>query len=183
MPPSDLDDVPERRSKYRFEAPTSLHFVPPPEPHAPAYASLKERAKALAIDSLLWLAALLPLAVIFGGVSRSNGLLRVRIGGPPILMATVLWLVYMTLMESRHGASVGKRARGLRVVMEDGATLTPEAALMRNLLRFLDAAPYVVPYLVGYRTASKSSKLQRYGDRLAETIVVVSAPDIDTVLP
>jgi uncharacterized RDD family membrane protein YckC len=181
MHPTDLNDGPESRPKYRFEAPTSLHFVPPPEPQAPTYASLEERAKALAIDALLWFAALLPLAVIFGGISRSNGLLRIRIGGPPILMATVLWLVYMTFMESKHGASVGKRARGLRVVMEDGGTLTPEASLIRNLVRFLDAAPYVVPYLVGYRAASKSSKLQRYGDRVAETIVVVSVPDTETV--
>jgi uncharacterized RDD family membrane protein YckC len=181
MRSTDLDDVPEPRRKYRFEAPTSQHFIPPPEPKAPTYASLEERAKALAIDALIWVAAVLPLAVVFGGITPSNGFLRIRIGGPPVLLATVLWLVYMTLTESRRGASVGKRARGLRVVMEDGGTVTPEAALIRNLVRFLDAAPYVVPYLVAYRAASKSSKLQRYGDRVAETIVIVSPPETDTV--
>jgi uncharacterized RDD family membrane protein YckC len=179
MHPTDPDDVPEPRTKYRFEAPTNVHFVPPPEPQEPTYGSLEERAKALAIDALLWFAAVLALSVIFGGIGPSNGFLRIRIGGPPILLATVMWLVYMTLMESRHGASVGKRARGLRVVMEDGGAVTPEAALIRNLVRFVDAAPYVVPYLVAYRTASKSSKLQRYGDRVAET-VVVSAPGTHT---
>jgi uncharacterized RDD family membrane protein YckC len=181
MHPTDLGDVPEPRPKYRFEAPTSLHFVSPPEPEAPRYASLEERAKALAIDALLWFAAVLPLSVVFGGISPSNGFLRIRIGGPPILLATVVWLVYMALMESRHGLSVGKRARGLRVVMEDGGAVTPEAAVIRNLLRFVDAAPYVIPYLVAYRAASRSSKRQRYGDRVAETIVVVSSPQTDTV--
>lgn len=175
------DDAPEPRRTYRFEAPTSLHFVPPPEPDAPTYASLEERTKALVIDALIWVVAVLVLSVVFGGIGASNGLLRIRVGGPPILLATVLWLVYMTLMESRRGASIGKRARGLRVVMEDGAPVTPEAALMRNLVRFLDAAPYVVPYLVAYRAASSSPKRQRYGDRVAETIVIVSSPEIHTV--
>jgi uncharacterized RDD family membrane protein YckC len=176
MHPTDPGHVPEPRPKHRFEAPTSLHFVPPPEPQAPEYASLEERAKALAIDALLGFAAVLLLSVVFGGISSSNGFLRIRIGGPPILFGTVLWLVYMTLMESGRGASVGKRARGLRVVTEEGGAVTVEAALIRNLVRFLDAAPYVVPYLVAYRTASKSSKRQRYGDRVAETIVIRSDP-------
>ena len=180
MHSTDVDGPPEpQRKSYRFDVPTSSDFVPPPEPKTAVYATLEERAKALAIDALLWLAVLVPLAAVFGVISSSNGFLWIRIGGPPILMATVLWLVYMTLMESKHGASFGKRARGLRVIMEDGGPLTPEAALIRNLVRFVDAAPYVVPYLVGFRAASKSSERQRYGDRVAETVVVVTAPETD----
>jgi hypothetical protein len=91
-------------------------------------------------------------------------------------MASVLWLGYMSWMEAKHGASFGKRARGLRVVMEDGEPVNPEAALTRNLMRFVDACPYVVPYLVGAYAISNSPKMQRYGDRVAETMVVVSSP-------
>jgi hypothetical protein len=94
-------------------------------------------------------------------------------------MATVLWLAYMTWMEAKHGASIGKRARGLHVVMEDGEPVNPEAALTRNLMRFLDAFPYVVPYLVGAYAISNSPKMQRFGDRVAETMVVVSSPAPD----
>ena len=94
-------------------------------------------------------------------------------------MTTVLWLGYMTWMEWKNGASIGKRARGLRVVMEDGEPVTPEAALTRNLMRFLDAAPYVVPYVVGAYAISNSPKMQRFGDRVAETMVVVSSPGTD----
>jgi len=79
-------------------------------------------------------------------------------------------------MEAKYGGSVGKRARRLRVVMEDGEPVNPEAALTRNLMRFLDAFPYVVPYLVGAVAASKSPRMQRFGDRVAETMVVVSLP-------
>jgi uncharacterized RDD family membrane protein YckC len=154
-----------------------LTFVPPPELPTPKRASIQERAIALGFDALVWLAAVVPLAVLYRGISSSNGLLWIKIGGPPVLMATVLWLAYMTLMESKYGASLGKRRRGLRVVMEDGEPVTPEAALMRNLLRFLDALPYVVPYLVGAVVASNSPLMQRFGDRVAETIVVVSVPE------
>ena len=53
--------------------------------------------------------------------------------------------------------------------------MTPEAALTRNLMRFLDAIPYVVPYAVGAYAVSNSPKMQRFGDRVAETMVVVSS--------
>lgn len=180
MDRADLDEVPEPDNKTQgLNLSPRLNFVPPPEVPTPETASIQARAKALGIDALVWLAAFVPLAVLYGGISSSNGLLWIKISGPPLLMATVLWLAYMTWMEAKHGASIGKRARGLRVVMEDGEPLNPEAALTRNLMRFLDAFPYVVPYLVGAYAVSNSPKMQRFGDRVAETMVVVSSPAPD----
>jgi uncharacterized RDD family membrane protein YckC len=180
MDPADLDEVPEPDNKTQgLNLSPRLNFVPPPELPTPETASIQARARALGIDALVWLAAFLPLTILYGGISSSNGLLRIRIGGPPLLMATVLWLAYMTWMEAKHGASLGKRARGLHVVMEDGEPVNPEAALTRNLMRFLDAFPYVVPYLVGAYAISNSPKMQRFGDRVAETMVVVSSPAPD----
>ena len=177
MDRADLDEVPEPDSKTQgLNLSPRLNFVPPPELPTPESASIQARAKALGIDALVWLAAFILLAVLYGGISSSNGLFRIKISGPPLLMATVLWLAYMTWMEAKHGASIGKRARGLRVVMEDGEPVNPEAALTRNLMRFLDAFPYVVPYLVGAYAISNSPKMQRFGDRVAETMVVVSSP-------
>jgi uncharacterized RDD family membrane protein YckC len=177
MDPADLDEVPEPDSKtHGLNLSPRLNFVPPPEIPTPEKASIQDRAKALGIDALVGLGAFILLAIIYGGVSSSNGLFRINISGPPLLMATVLWLAYMTWMEGKHGASIGKRARGLRVVMEDGEPVTSEAALTRNLMRFLDAFPYVVPYVVGAYAVSNSPKMQRFGDRVAETMVVVSSP-------
>jgi uncharacterized RDD family membrane protein YckC len=177
MDPRDLDEVPEReRESDGFDLAPRLKFVPPPELPTPEYASIQDRAKALGIDALIWLAAVVPLGILFGGISSSNGLFWIKISGPPILLATVLWLAYMTLMEAKYGGSVGKRVRGLRVIMEDGGPVSAEAALIRNLMRFLDAFPYVVPYLVGAFAASNSPTMQRFGDRAAETMVVVSVP-------
>jgi uncharacterized RDD family membrane protein YckC len=89
----------------------------------------------------------------------------------------VLWMAYMTLMEGKYGASLGKRATGLLVLTEDGLPIDLEAALIRNVLRFLDAFPYVVPYLVGIIVVNRSPSKQRFGDRVAETIVVIQAAD------
>jgi uncharacterized RDD family membrane protein YckC len=176
MDRADLDDVPERDSKSQgFNLSPHLNFVPPPEIPTPENASTKARAIALGIDALIGLAAFILLAILYGGISSSNGLFRIKISGPPLLMATVLWLAYMTWMEGKNGASIGKRAMGLRVVMEDGEPVTLEAALTRNLMRFLDAFPYVVPYVVGAYAISNSPKMQRFGDRVAETIVVISS--------
>ena len=177
MDPADLHEVPEPDSKTQgLNLSPRLNFVPPPEVPTPESASIEARAKALGIDALVWLAAFVPLAIIYGGISSSNGLFRIKISGPPLLMAAVLWLAYMTWMEAKHGASIGKRARGLRVVMEDGEPVDPEAALTRNVMRFVDAFPYVVPYLLGAYAVSNSPKMQRFGDRVAETMVVVSSP-------
>ncbi len=181
MDPTDIDEVPEPdRTSDAFDLASRLTFVPPPELPTPERASIQARAKALGIDALIWLPAVVLLGVAFGGVSSSNGLLRIKITGPPLLMAMVLWLAYMTLMEAKYGGSVGKRARGLRVVMEEGGPVTPEAALIRNLMRVLDAFPYVVPYLVAVVVASRSPSIQRLGDRAAETMVVVCVASPDT---
>ena len=177
MDRADLDAVPEPdNTSHGLNLSPRLNFVPPPEVPTPESASTQARAKALAIDALIGLGAFILLAIIYGGVSSSNGLLRIKISAPTLLMTTVLWLAYMTWMEAKNGASIGKRARGLRVVMEDGEPATPEAALTRNLMRFLDAFPYVVPYVVGAYAISNSAKMQRFGDRVAETMVVLTSP-------
>src|SRR5213593_1614025 len=149
-----------------------VRFTPPPPAKEPEYAGLGARATALVIDLLLALVVVVPLAALSDGISSSNGLLRIQLSGPPLLRAMVLWVAYMTLMEGKYGASLGKRATGLLVVTEDGLPIDLEAALIRNALRFLDAVPYVLGVIVANRSPSK----QRFGDRVAETIVVSGAP-------
>jgi len=153
-----------------------MRFTPPPPVAEPAYASLGSRAKALIIDLLLSLIVVVPLAAVSDGISSANGLLWIQISGPPLLLSMVLWVAYMTLMEGKYGASLGKRATRLRVVTEDGLPIDLEAALIRNVLRFLDAFPYVVPYLLGAFVANRSPMKQRFGDRVAETIVISYTP-------
>jgi uncharacterized RDD family membrane protein YckC len=176
MEPTDTNEGMDPGARREYVAPqVAAHelFTPPPPVVEPTLAEVNLRARALVVDMLVGLAMWLPLSLLLGGFSRSNGILRIQIGGVPFLCSVVLWMVYMTVMEGKYGASLGKRAKGLRVVSVDGSPLTLEASLIRNILRFLDAAPYVVPYLVGIMAANRSPLKQRFGDRVAETMVVV----------
>ena len=177
MDQTDANEKPATPSGLpEFAAAPRVRFTPPPPAWEPAYAPLAIRARALVIDLLLALVVVVPLAVLSDGFSSSNGLLRIKFSAPPLLLAMVLWMAYMTLMEGKYGASLGKRATGLLVVTEDGLPIDLEAALIRNALRFLDAVPYVVPYLLGVIVANRSPSKQRFGDRVAETIVVSGPP-------
>jgi uncharacterized RDD family membrane protein YckC len=121
------------------------------------------------------LAVGLPLALLQGGFKLAPSAIFGAFSGFPFLVSVVGWFAYMTLMEGKTGASIGKRMMGLRVIGEDGSPVTIEASLIRNALRFLDAFPYVAPYALGAIVASKSPHRQRLGDVVAETLVVPAA--------
>ena len=84
-----------------------------------------------------------------------------------LLLALILG--YYIVCESATGATLGKRMVGIRVVGEDGEQVTFGAAVVRNLLRLVDAFFF---YLVGFFFAILSTRGQRLGDRAAHTIVV-----------
>jgi len=177
MGSTDANQMQDRPDAFPgMPAPPRLEFTPPPPDLAPAYAGLGVRGLALAIDALVSMVIVIPLAAAQGGVQASNGTFGFQITGLPLVVAAVAWLIYMTLMEGKFGASLGKRITRLRVVTEGGSPVTLEAALMRNLLRVLDAFPYFLPYLLGAIAASRSPMRQRLGDRIAETVVVSRAP-------
>src|SRR4029453_18259770 len=95
MDRADLDEVPEPDNKTQgLNLSARLNFVPPPEVQTPETASIQARAIALGIDALIGLGVFILLSILYGGVSSSNGLFRIKVGGPPLLMATVLWLAY-----------------------------------------------------------------------------------------
>jgi uncharacterized RDD family membrane protein YckC len=68
------------------------------------------------------------------------------------------------------GQTIGKRALGIAVVRADGAPVTFLSALIRNVLRVIDALPGT--YLVGAIAVFASSRNQRLGDMAAGTLVV-----------
>jgi uncharacterized RDD family membrane protein YckC len=147
--------------------------LPPwPLPAAIAYAGQGIRALALVIDGLSSLVVAIPLAASQGGLQASNGSFRAELTGVPFLVAVLAWLAYMTLTEATVGASLGKLLVGIRVRRADGGRLTVAGAVVRNLLRLIDALPYFIPYLVGGVAVARSSQRQRLGDRAAGTVVV-----------
>lgn len=156
------------------DVPPHPELPPPPGPLSVriAYAGLGGRSLALVVDALVWLVVAIPLAASQGGLQASNGSFRMELTGVPFLVAVVAWLAYMTLAEATVGASLGKFLVGVRVRRADGGRLTVTGAVVRNLLRLIDALPYLIPYLVGGVAVARSPQRQRLGDRAAGTVVV-----------
>jgi uncharacterized RDD family membrane protein YckC len=100
-----------------------------------------------------------------------------------MLIAFGLEWFYPLLFElTRSGATPGKRALGLRVVMDSGLPLTPAAAVLRNLLRAADFLP--LAYAFGLVAMLWRADFKRIGDMAAGTLVVhVQRPRLHGALP
>ena len=70
--------------------------------------------------------------------------------------------------------TIGKRLFHLRVIDQAGLPLRIEQAWVRNLMRVFDALPFA--YLVGGISVLSSPLTQRFGDRVAGTLVVRRTP-------
>jgi uncharacterized RDD family membrane protein YckC len=137
-------------------------------------AGLPRRFVAVVLDALI---VLLPLQVVvgllYGGgyVERGNGetVAGVEVTGMAGWLVLVAFLTYYTLGEALTGGTLGKGIVKIRVVGERGEHPSLGAAVVRNLLRPVDALFF---YLVGAGFALASPLGQRLGDRAAHTVVV-----------
>jgi uncharacterized RDD family membrane protein YckC len=110
-------------------------------------------------------------------------------------LGVAFWLILLFVLEwfypvyfelARSGATPGKRAFGLKVVMDNGLPVTPAASLTRNLLRVADFLPFIYGFAIVSMLVRRDCK--RLGDIAAATLVVHQprpAPRIslDTVAP
>jgi uncharacterized RDD family membrane protein YckC len=110
----------------------------------------------------------------FYGVSNLMGGSTNWVVRLPLLWSSLFVFLYFVLQETLLGATLGKALMGLRVIYQssDGTykKLPFIAAVVRNLIRFLDAIPS--NYLVGWIVALISPRRQRLGDLAAHTFVV-----------
>lgn len=121
-------------------------------------ASLGQRFLAVLIDGIL-------IGIIEGiliGITHNQGIGE--------LLSFVIYMGYFIFMEVQRGATLGKMALGLRVVRMDGAPITTNEAVIRNLLRIVDFLPFA--YIVGAISILNSPFKQRVGDRIAKTMVI-----------
>ena len=99
-----------------------------------------------------------------------------------ILLFGLEWLYPVVFELSRWGATPGKRALGLVVVMDNGLPITPAASLTRNLLRVADFLPFLYGFAVVCLLLRKDSK--RLGDLAAATLVIHQTKEVrKLVLP
>lgn len=82
---------------------------------------------------------------------------------------------YGALLEGYwNGQTLGKRLFHLRVIDQSGLPLRIEQAWVRNLMRVFDALP--LAYLVAGISLLASPLMQRFGDRVAGTLVIRETP-------
>src|SRR6266487_4325040 len=114
--------------------------------------------------------------VIVGGVLSRQGMLQGWFAAVMVLiMFSGVW-GYFTLFEALNGGRTpGKQLLGIRVVMDTGRSITPPAAVIRNLVRLLDC--YIpIPFAPALVTMFLHPSNKRPGDLAAGTIVVRDRP-------
>jgi uncharacterized RDD family membrane protein YckC len=106
-----------------------------------------------------------------------------------ILIFALDWFYPVTFELAQWGATPGKRAFGLKVVMDNGLPVTPAASLTRNLLRAADFLPFAYGFAIVSMLVRRDCK--RLGDIAAATIVVyepravarIALDDVTPIVP
>src|SRR5882757_2465558 len=131
------------------------------------------------LDILFLVLALLVVVIGGGAIGdtlASGSVARSWLSAVMILLSFCFVWGYFTLFEALNGGRTpGKQALGIRVVMDTGRSITPQAAVVRNLVRFIDCyAPIPVAPALLSMFLHPSNK--RPGDMAAGTIVVRDHP-------
>jgi uncharacterized RDD family membrane protein YckC len=185
MPSSPSDPAaydPAAGEKLIIETPeqTSIEFP---------IAGIGSRFLAILIDTLIQVAVLIILALIFvalgfsfsaAGLGQSSSA-AVWIAAVLIFVYFLLMYGYFILFESIwNGQTPGKRLTHIRVIKDSGQPITAIDAVGRNLLRLVDQLP--LAYGIGVLCAWISPQSKRLGDYVAGTVVVHEKP-FETVAP
>jgi uncharacterized RDD family membrane protein YckC len=116
---------------------------------------------------------LIRLVILYGCAIVARFLGGIGIAFWIVLLFLLEWFYPIAFELGRSGATPGKKAFGLKVVMDNGLPITPAASFTRNLLRAADFLPF------GYGFAIVSMLLRqdckRLGDIGAATLVVHQA--------
>ncbi|CAG9623575.1 hypothetical protein BACCIP111883_04393 [Sutcliffiella rhizosphaerae] len=141
-------------------------------------AALGSRAAAFLIDTLILMAInLVIFFVLIYSLSASvfdlfyvTDFSSYLVAGTIIIIFLINWGYYFLLEYFAGGRTLGKKFLGLRVIQDNGHSITLLSSLIRNLLRIIDMLP--ASYLVGMIMIFFHSKHKRVGDIVAGTIVV-----------
>ncbi|MFN2570800.1 MAG: RDD family protein, partial [Gemmatimonadales bacterium] len=157
------------------------HGVETPEHVAVHFelAGVGSRMAAGLLDLLFLILGLLALwlggGAIVGGVFP-RGMMQSWLAAVMILITFCFVWGYFALFEALNGGRTpGKQALGIRVVMDTGRSVTPAAALLRNLIRVLDCY-FPVPFAPALLSMFLHPSNKRPGDMAAGTIVVRDRP-------
>ena len=147
-------------------------------------AGLGSRFAAFALDFLLQAVFYVVITVVVVTTFSHGGETSALIGSAILVVVALLdFIGYFVVCEMLwSGRSIGKRAAGTRVVRTNGAPVGFWSSLLRNVLRLVDMLPSPL-YLVGSVVILATSKNQRLGDLLGNTVVIRERQAATTVAP
>ena len=112
--------------------------------------------------------------IIVLGISIAVSIFSIVIPGTAtgiflLVMFFMEWCYFIVAEGFFNGKTLGKHTFGLRVIHDRGHPLTLWGAVLRNLLRSVDAIPL---YGIGFVSMLLSRKSQRLGDLVSGTVVI-----------
>ena len=129
------------------------------------------RIGAAVIDAAVIILLLLLVGALFGDDAGADASASQRLGPLDSLLFLGLTFLYYWGTEASSGQTLGKRVLGLKVVSADGGPPTGRAIVVRNIVRFVDALPFL--YIAGaIAVFATGERRQRLGDLAAKTRVV-----------
>ena len=143
-------------------------------------AGVGSRLAAGLLDLVLLILGLLALWIgggtVLGSLLTAPGMARSWLSAAMIILTFCFTWGYFTLFEALNGGRTpGKQALGIRVVMDTGRSITPAAAVVRNLVRFVDCY-FPIPFAPALLSMFLHPSNKRPGDMAAGTIVVRDHP-------
>ena len=148
-------------SALSVQTPEGIEFILYP-------AGLPIRACAWAIDSFIQGIVLVAILLAAGILGEALGIWLLF-----LIIFALDWFYHMAFEIFFRGQSPGKRFMGIRVVRRDGSPVNPGASFLRNLLRFADTFMFL--YLIAFICMLVSPAFRRFGDWVADTLVVYTA--------
>jgi uncharacterized RDD family membrane protein YckC len=157
--------------KLTIETPeqTSLEFP---------LAGIGSRFLALALDSLMqmaafWILFMIAVAALWASIATIMG--KQWVIAALIFVGFLVWTGYYAFFETIwNGQTPGKRWTHLRVIKDNGRSISVYDAILRNLLRAVDMLPTF--YATGVITMIISRENKRVGDYAAGTVVIHEKP-------
>ena len=147
-------------------------------------AGLGSRGLALLLDSLAIAGIVLAEGAVLAGVGWAISAISARVAAsasPWLLGAFVVaafftsWGYFIVGEGLRGGRTWGKKRLGIRVVRDDGSRARIGDAIIRNLLRLVDALPG--SYAIGMFAILFTRRNKRLGDMAAGTVVIRDTDD------
>ena len=140
-------------------------------------AGLGSRSAAFIIDQLLLMAFnILSVIVLFFVLDGMSKMEFIFIGNSLPIALTIIalfiinWGYFFAFEFFSGGRTIGKKLIGIRVIQENGHSITLLSSFIRNLIRIIDSLP--TAYFLGILMIFFHSKHKRLGDLVAGTIVV-----------